>query len=67
MENELGNCSKCGKKITSRNLGGEIESEEKIVCQDCYHKHLFNIITELSKFRIDKSFNDRVSLIKKLL
>jgi DNA-directed RNA polymerase subunit RPC12/RpoP len=60
-------CFKCGKKITNKNLGGEIESEERLVCQKCYNKHIFNVITELNKFRINRDFDERGILIKKIL
>jgi hypothetical protein len=66
-KSEWGNCSRCGKEITDKNFGGEIEAEELLVCNDCERQHKKNIIAELNKFRQSKDFSDRLALKQKIL
>lgn len=66
-KSEWGNCSRCGKEITDKNFGGEIEAEELLVCNDCERQHKKNIIVELNKFRQSKDFSDRLALKQKIL
>lgn len=62
---DFGNCAKCGRKIIS--LGGEITSEELLVCKECSDKHSIDLVNELEKFRRSEGFNSILSLRKKIL
>ncbi len=64
---DLGNCARCGIKITDNNLGGEIEGREVIVCSNCHKDHIIKVIQELEAFRKSDKFKDVLSLRKTIL
>jgi len=63
----LGNCGKCGNKITDKNLGWDLEENGGFICEKCYKKLCCKLIKDLQNFVKSDSFNKRQKLISKVL
>lgn len=65
MTLEWGLCGKCNKPI--KELGGEIEADEMLVCKECYKDHIIRVVNEVESFRKSSAFNDVLELKNKIL
>ena len=53
---EFDKCSICSTGINDNNFGNTIEVDEKVVCNNCYKKHLNIVVEDIEQFRKSKNF-----------